>query len=221
MGTAAGTRARLESALHDAPDGLDVPELAGRLGLHPNTVRWHLGALVDAGRVSSTPVPHAGRGRPRIVYRLEPERQPGTSDEYRLLATVLAGAVESPAAAERAGHAWGRYLVPRPLPLVRVDDAVARTTVTALLAEQGFEPEAADGEIRMHRCPFHDLAESAPEVVCAVHKGLIDGALEELGSDLRIDGLDVFVEPDVCVARLRSTSGPSAPSTRAASAEPA
>ena len=210
------TRAQLEASLRDEPDGLDVPELATRLGLHPNTVRWHLGALADAGRVSSAPVPHAGRGRPRIVYRLEPERLPGTSDEYRLLATVLSGAVESPAAAERAGHAWGRYLVPRPLPLVSVDDAAARTTVTALLAEQGFSPETGEHEIRMRRCPFHDLAESHPEIVCAVHKGLIDGALEELGSDLRIDGLDVFVEPDLCVARL--TSGPSGPSSRAASA---
>jgi predicted ArsR family transcriptional regulator len=222
MAVTADTRARLEAALRAAPDGLDVPELAARLALHPNTVRWHLGALADAGRVSSTPLPRPGRGRPRILYRLEPDREPGTSDEYRLLATVLTGAVESPAAAERAGHAWGRYLVPRRLPLVRPDDAAAQATVTALLDEQGFAPESREGEIRMHRCPFHDLAESAPEVVCAVHRGLIDGALEELGSDLRIDGLDVFVEPDVCVARLRrATSGPSAPSTRAASAEPA
>jgi predicted ArsR family transcriptional regulator len=206
MTTSAGTRARLEAALREAPEGADVSELAARLGLHPNTVRWHLGALADGGRVSSAAHPHAGRGRPRIVYRLEPDRRPGTSDEYRLLATVLTGAVESPAAAERAGHAWGRYLVPRRLPLVRPDDAAAQATVAALLAEQGFEPEARDGEIRMHRCPFHDLAESAPDVVCAAHKGLIDGALEELGSDLRIDALDVFVEPDVCVARLRGAS---------------
>jgi predicted ArsR family transcriptional regulator len=205
MATSAGTRDRLEAALGDAPEGIDVPELAARLGLHPNTVRWHLGALADAGRVSSAPLPHAGRGRPRILYRLEPDRQPGTSDEYRLLATVLTGAVGSPVAAERAGHAWGRYLVPRRLPLVRPDDAVAQATVTALLAEQGFEPEAGAREIRMRRCPFHDLAESAPQVVCAVHKGLIDGALEELGSDLRVDRLDVFVEPDVCVARLKAS----------------
>lgn len=198
----AATRSRLEDALREAPDGADVAELAARLGLHPNTVRWHLGALAESGRVSSTPLPRAGRGRPRILYRLEPDREPGTSDEYRLLATVLAGAVEGPAAAERAGHAWGRYLVPRPLPLVRTTDAVARATVTGLLAEQGFEPETTDTEIHMRRCPFHDLAEARPEVVCAVHRGLIDGALEELGSDLRVDGLDVFVEPDLCVARL-------------------
>jgi predicted ArsR family transcriptional regulator len=54
----------------------------------------------------------------------------------------------------------------------------------------------------MHRCPFHDLAEAQPEVVCAVHKGLVDGALTELGSELRVEGLDVFVRPDLCRARL-------------------
>jgi predicted ArsR family transcriptional regulator len=200
------TRSRVEAALRTAPDGLDVPELAQRLGLHANTVRWHLGALADAGAVSSTPHPRAGRGRPRIVYRLGPGRETGTRDEYRLLATVLSGTLaasdDGPAAAERAGRAWGKFLTPRRLPLVQVDDAEARQTVSALLTEQGFCPEHGEGEIRMRRCPFHELAEAQPEIVCAVHKGLIDGAFEELGSDLRIAGLDVFVEPDLCIARL-------------------
>jgi predicted ArsR family transcriptional regulator len=199
------TRSRVEAALREAPDGLDVPELAVRLGLHPNTVRWHLGALGDAGAVSSAPHPRASRGRPRIVYRLEPAREAGTREEYRLLASVLSSAVAGPEAAELAGHAWGRYLVPRRLPLVRADDAEARRTVCGLLAEQGFAPESTEGEIRMRRCPFHDLAETQPEIICAVHKGLIEGAFEELGSDLRIEGLDVFVEPDLCVARLSRT----------------
>jgi predicted ArsR family transcriptional regulator len=54
----------------------------------------------------------------------------------------------------------------------------------------------------MHHCPFHDLAETAPEVVCAVHRGVIDGALAELGSGLAVSELQVFPRPDVCVARL-------------------
>jgi predicted ArsR family transcriptional regulator len=160
-------------------------------------VRWHLGALADSGAVSSAPHAHAGRGRPRIVYRLEPSRAEGTRDEYRLLATVLSSAVAGAEAAEDAGRAWGKYLIPRPLPLADSKDAVAE-----LLGEQGFAPETSGDEIRMRRCPFHDLAEAQPQVVCSVHRGLIDGALEELGSDLRVDGLDVFVEPDLCVVRL-------------------
>jgi predicted ArsR family transcriptional regulator len=73
-----------------------------------------------------------------------------------------------------------------------------------LLDEQGFVPDADGTDVRMHRCPFHDLAEQHPDVVCAVHRGLISGALEELGSGLEVRELDVFVEPDLCVARLAS-----------------
>jgi predicted ArsR family transcriptional regulator len=75
-----------------------------------------------------------------------------------------------------------------------------------LLDQQGFAPEAAEGEIQMRRCPFHELAETHPEVVCAVHRGLISGALGELGSGLEVEELDVFVRPDLCIARLRPSS---------------
>jgi predicted ArsR family transcriptional regulator len=199
-------RARLADELRSAPAGLDVQELARRLGLHPNTVRWHLGVLADAGAVASEPAPRSTRGRPRILYRLRAEATAGTRDEYRLLATILSGTLagtgDGAAAAEQAGHAWGRYLVRRPLPLVQLSEEEAAAQVAGLLDEQGFAPEAAPGEIRMHRCPFHDLAEAQPEIVCAVHKGLITGALEELGSQTTVAGLDVFVEPNLCIARL-------------------
>jgi predicted ArsR family transcriptional regulator len=59
----------------------------------------------------------------------------------------------------------------------------------------------------MRRCPFHDLAEAHLDVVCAVHRGLIDGALGGLGSELEVDRFDVFVEPDLCVAHLRPHAG--------------
>ncbi len=72
-----------------------------------------------------------------------------------------------------------------------------------LLDEQGFEPEARENEILMHRCPFHDLAATHPEIVCGVHRGLIAGALEELRSRLEVAELEVFPRPDLCVARLR------------------
>ncbi|MES1246893.1 MAG: helix-turn-helix domain-containing protein [Actinomycetota bacterium] len=208
------TRARIDAELRHA-GGLDVAELAERLGLHQNTVRFHLGALVDSGHLAAVPQPHAaGPGRPRFVYRPVVRRE-GTRDEYRLLATMLTAAAD-PAAAAEAGRRWGRSLARQ-----HAGDAAATETVAALLAEQGFDPEVADGELRMRRCPFHQLATTHGEVVCAVHRGLIDGALEELGSDLRIERVDAFVEPDLCVARLRATSGPSGPSTRAASASPA
>jgi predicted ArsR family transcriptional regulator len=201
-------RGRIVEELRGRRGGLDTEQLAQALELHPNTVRWHLGILRDAGIVESHPEPRSGPGRPRILYRLTPGGTANERDEYRLLATILSGAVsgraDGPSRAEESGREWGRYLVRRPAPGARVNEREAVGEVVRLLDEQGFDPDAEGTHVRMHRCPFHDLAEQHPEVVCAVHRGLISGALDELGSELDVEGLDVFVEPDLCVARLGS-----------------
>ncbi len=198
-------RERIVEELRETPDGLDATELARRLRLHPNTVRWHLGILADAGIVGSRAAARTTPGRPRILYSLEPEPAEHAADEHRLLATVLTGALaaarDGRVRAVRAGREWGRYLMARD-PLARTGDDDAVGEVVQLLDGQGFEPEALGREIHMHRCPFHALAESQPQVVCAVHEGLISGALSALGSELEVEGLDVFVRPDLCVARL-------------------
>jgi predicted ArsR family transcriptional regulator len=98
-----------------------------------------------------------------------------------------------------ARHVGGRELVrsnERPRRTAGVD------AVVDLLAERGFEPTADGLEIEMRRCPFHDIAELHPEVVCAVHRGVVDGALDELDSELAVGELEVFPRPDVCVLRL-------------------
>jgi predicted ArsR family transcriptional regulator len=199
-------RARLVEELRGAPRGLDATELARRLDVHPNTARWHLGILRDAGLVQTRAVASGARGRPRILYSLRPGAIPGEQSEYRLLATILAGLVgersDSGAETERAGRAWGKYLVKKPLPLTQVDNEEATQEVASLLAEQGFAPEIEGNEIHMHRCPFDAIAEAHPDVVCSVHRGLVAGALEELGSDLEVAGLDVLPRPGVCILRL-------------------
>ncbi len=200
-------RVRIVEELRAAPDGHDVRELGHRLGLHENTVRWHLGLLADAGLVESRPAAKGKPGRPRMLYVLRPGAgQPAGRDEHRLLATVLTGTVagfpDGERRAEEAARAWGRYLVRRPSPLERIDDGAAVAEVARLLDEEGFAAEAHGTEIHMRRCPFHALAETNPGVVCGVHRGLMAGALEELASELEVEELDVFVRPDLCIARL-------------------
>ncbi len=206
-------RTRIVDELRESPGGLDARELAERLGLHPNTIRWHLAILADAGIVSSHPGDRTTPGRPRIVYTLADDAEVGGPENHRLLATILTGAISriegGATQAEDAGRAWGRYLVKSPPPHVPMSDAQATEEVVDLLDQHGFRPEAADDQIRMRRCPFHELAELHPGIICAVHRGLISGALDELGSELEVERLDAFVEPNLCIAWLgRAASKP-------------
>jgi predicted ArsR family transcriptional regulator len=195
-------RAGIVAELEASPGGLDASELGRRLGRHANTIRWHLGILARAGIVRSDAEPRSGPGRPRILYRLGSSIRPERSDEYRLLASVLADTVSreprGTEACELAGRAWGAELVGG---RDRADRGGIEAVV-GILAEQGFEPQLEELAIRMRRCPFHDLAEAHPEVVCAVHRGLISGALEALGSTLSVSALEIFPQPNACIARL-------------------
>jgi predicted ArsR family transcriptional regulator len=194
-------RASIVAELEASPGGLDASEIGRRLGRHANTIRWHLGILSRAGIVRSDAEPRAAPGRPRILYRLGPSTGAEHGVEYRLLASILVDTVSKDGrgteACELAGRAWGAELVG-----ARDRDGSGIEAVVGILAEQGFEPQADELAIRMRRCPFHDLAEAHPEVVCAVHRGLISGALKALGSNLSVSALEIFPQPNVCIARL-------------------
>jgi predicted ArsR family transcriptional regulator len=196
-------RARIVDELEGHPAGLDARELARVLGVHPNTVRWHLEVLADAGLIASHPDRRTARGRPRIIFTLTDRGEP---DNYRLLATMLMSTLSAlPDAADRiynAGRAWGRYLLPRLQPGPPPSRRQTTQLVANLLSREGFRPEVTQDEIRMHGCPFRELAQHGDALVCTFHRGLIAGALAELGDDVRLRRLDAFVAPQLCIARL-------------------
>lgn len=203
-------RARILRVLRASEEPLDTQEVAGRMGLHPNTVRFHLDQLAEAGLVVREPEDRDRPGRPRILYRAG-EAPPGEGEGYRFLARILAGYVESTAedpgaVAEEAGRAWGRYLAERPAPFQQVSPEEALRHILELLTELGFDPEpaaaAGSAEIRLHRCPFLEVAQERSEVVCGVHLGLMRGVLEELGEPITATALEPFVEPSLCIARF-------------------
>jgi predicted ArsR family transcriptional regulator len=193
-------RETILEALGNAPDGLDTNQLAESLDLHPNTIRWHLGRLTDAGLVQATPERRHGRGRPSIVHRLTGDGIARGRDEYRLLATMLTDVVAADTAGEarayEAGVRWGRNL----------QQAEPGAGLARLLDQEGFAAEQHGDELEMRRCPFYALAESSPQVICTLHHGIIDGVLDGAGSGQTVERLEPFVEPGLCIARLRERS---------------
>jgi len=207
------SRARILAVLHEAAGApLAARQRAGRVGLHANTVRSHLGVLAEVGLVSAKAEERARPGRPRIVYEPMPETAaPGELGGYRLLAQILAGCLAGsepdPAArAEQAGQAWGRYLVTSPAPLTSLSAKEAVDRVVRLLDELGFQPKLESDEeghkVLMKHCPFSDVATAYEQVVCQVHLGLVRGALAELSVPVTADRLEPHVEPDLCVLHM-------------------
>jgi len=202
-------RSRIVEELRGERRGVDAQTLASRLNVHPNTVRWHLGILADAGLVSARRARSHAPGRPRTLYALCPDAAMPNRDEFRLLASVLTTALareaEGTAKSENAGRMWGRYLAPRQPPFARTSHEEATADAVRLLADQGFAPEVDGNEIDLKRCPYFDLAEQHSEIVCSVHRGIVAGALEESAPGLRLV-LEPFVEPNLCRLRLLATA---------------
>jgi predicted ArsR family transcriptional regulator len=216
-----GRRQLILAMLRASGTPLSVNAIAEALSVHPNTARFHLDALVDAGRVERLLSDIAGPGRPPIVYRASRLMNRSGPTNYRLLARILTAHLASTArdparTATELGRDWGPSLIGRSSHETRATKrAVATRTevltrVVAMLGELGFEPEPPKGarstEIRLRHCPFLDLVGDHADVICSLHLGLMQGAMAQLNGPVTVDRLDPFVEPDLCVARLASTS---------------
>jgi predicted ArsR family transcriptional regulator len=205
------SRAHVLDLLRAAGSPAGVRDIADQAGLHPNTARFHLDALVDAGLAARAPKERTTPGRPSMAYRAVAGGEPMGRRRYRLLAEMLtsliAGMLPKPGeAAEEAGREWGRYLTEPPPPYQRLDAGEAVEKLTATLAEIGFAPEAVtDGtqyQLRLRQCPFREVAENHQDVVCQLHLGLMQGALAQMRAPVTADRLQPFAEPGLCIAYL-------------------
>lgn len=179
------TRFSMYQELAGSTSALGAHELADRLGLHANTVRLHLERLREAGLVDVEAVHRGTVGRPQHVYSLAPGA-PGLGFDppsYTLLAGLLASLAERLGAeaedAAAAGHAWGAEAGRR---------TRSRSCVKALANEMhrlGFDPsperQGNTTDIAFLHCPFRELAEAYPELVCNLHRGICEGVVETVG----------------------------------------
>ncbi|MET9887439.1 helix-turn-helix domain-containing protein [Streptomyces sp. NPDC006430] len=217
--------------LRSQPRPVTAAALAQECGLHVNTVREHLDALVESGLAVRERGEAAGRGRPAWRYLSRPPQQSAVR-EYAGLAAVLAGQIAKSSAdpqaeAVAAGEEWGRALVAGQEP--SRNSAQARGRILALLGEIGFAPEPedaaeAEGEgrnqgetrVRLPHCPFIEVAREHPGVICNVHAGLVRAGYSALGGVPDGVSLHPFAEPGAC--RLSFTTGAEEPAVAGAPA---
>ena len=193
--------------LRAAPGPLTAAALADRLGLHVTTVRFHLDHLERVGLVARASAHSGRRGRPAATYRAVSVDLTAARDQM-IEALATAAARGGPSPQQDAREAGGRWAAGLPLP-----NGDARTLLTDLAAQLGFNPEPAERGIRLLACPFRSAARRNPQVVCQVHLGLLQGIAARAydGDEVGV-GLVPFAEPQAC--HLTLTATPDAPMTR-------
>ena len=187
------TRYAIYLELARSPRPLATADIADSLGLHANTVRPHLERMREAGLLQIEVGGRGDVGRPQHRYSvaadspslgLEPPTMPVLARMVLQLAQRLGA---GPDDAIAVGHEEGRERA-RP-------HADAASTLEALVADLdrlGFDPVVADAEgstgaddgaavVAFANCPFADLAERHPELVCGLHRGLVAGFVEQMG----------------------------------------
>ena len=88
-----GRRDVILQLLRASAEPRSIASVADELGVHPNTVRFHIDALARAGRVEQVLGDSAGRGRPPILFRASRRMDPTGPTNYQLLAGILTGYV--------------------------------------------------------------------------------------------------------------------------------
>lgn len=181
------TRYAIYLELARASSPRTTAEVADALGLHPNTVRPHLERMRDVGLLDIDTGTRGGVGRPQHRYSLNPqapslglEPSPWPTIARILLDAAMSGGLSGDDLRE-AGTTQGRTDA-------RTHWADHDDTLAALRREQsrlGFDPEVATGDgtatMAFANCPFRELAERNPELVCGLHCGLVEGFVTELG----------------------------------------
>jgi predicted ArsR family transcriptional regulator len=198
------TRFAMYRELAGSTTPLSAQELADALGLHANTVRLHLERLREAGLVDVEAIHRGTVGRPQHRYSLS-AGAPGLGFDppaHALLAGLLAAMAEQMGAdaeaAASTGRAWGREAGRRTPSRTCLDSLAAE------LARLGFEPAAdedlgPDGTARIDflHCPFRELAEAYPELVCNLHRGLCEGVVDQAPPGSVVE-FSTLYEPDPC-----------------------
>ncbi len=180
------TRYAIYLELARAPAPLATAQIAESLDLHPNTVRPHLDRMREVGLLEVVTDAQGSVGRPQHRYSLAADApalgfEPPAFPVLARMLLRLAASAEVPAAdAVEAGREQGAAAAAR---------RPAGTCAEALYAELaalGFDPASIVDEdgatIAFTRCPFRELAEANPDLVCSLHRGLVEGFADAHGT---------------------------------------
>lgn len=198
------------------PVGRD--EAARAVGISHKLAAFHLDKLVAKGLLIARYTRLTGRsgpgaGRPAKVY--EPAAKEISVSipfrSYDVVGNILLDALEQSGQKVKSQASVRESARRRGLELGEIAGQLRRRPTSTkaafniahdVLSEHGYEPYRDErGGLRLHNCPFHDLAQRSPELVCGINQAFIEGVLEGLD----VGSLDAVLDPrpGECCVNLR------------------
>jgi predicted ArsR family transcriptional regulator len=219
------TRRALYQWVADADDAVSRDEAAAGVDVSRALAAFHLDRLASAGllvaeyrRLSGRTGP--GAGRPAKLYRRGPGEVAVSLPErrYEIAAQLFASTIEQlgeqlpPDTLRSSAHNLGESAgsAARKRAGTRPSRNRLRQALLETLAERGYEPREAAGEIRLGNCPFHALVADHRQVVCSMNLALTEGLIGGLGER----DIQARMDPQpgqCCVAIGRSGRGSRTP----------
>ena len=211
------TRYAIYLELARAARPLTTAEIAETLSLHANTVRPHLERMRDVGLVAVSIDARGEVGRPQHRYSLSPDApslglEPPVMPMLAEMVLAMASRLEASAAdAEHVGRQEGRRRA------TAYEEAPSSLeAIVADLDRLGFDPVVSDAVgstvagggadaavIAFANCPFDDIAERHPELVCGLHHGLVAGFAAQMG-DAEVAEFCSLVHRTPCQVTVKS-----------------
>lgn len=202
------TRYAIYLELARSPKPLATADVAESLGLHANTVRPHLERMREVGLLDVRTDARSGVGRPQHLFSLAANApslglEPPT---FPMLARMLVRLAESTGATADDAAEVGREQGTIDADL-KTDAASCLEGLVEQLDGLGFDPVVDgtdDGEtavIAFTHCPFRELAEAHPDLVCSLHRGMVEGFVEAMG-DATVDEFHPLVHRLPCQVTL-------------------
>jgi predicted ArsR family transcriptional regulator len=177
-------RRRLYEFVSAQQEDVSRNEAAEAAGVQRTLAAFHLDKLVDAGLLDAVFRRPEGRsgpgaGRPAKFYRRSDAEFAVSlpARDYRTAALVFAEVAEESRLDEEvlaAARRVGRSL---------------KGDLEEVLVARGYEPYEDEGTVRLRNCPFHQLAEEFPLLVCGMNLALVEGLTEGTDWTARMDAV--------------------------------
>jgi predicted ArsR family transcriptional regulator len=197
------TRRGILLAFYDHPGPRTVDDVAAAAGVHRTVAFTHLERLVSL-RFLGTAQRRGVPGKPAKLYSLAagPLELHHPARQFATLAGLLAAGLDrfGPPGVEAAREAGRRHAAM--LCTTHADTPAQALQPLTLL---GGSYAVENDRVLARNCIFREACAAAPDVICSLHAGMIEGALAAAGMPYRVEARSGDHEAD-CVYQLSAAS---------------